>query len=708
MKNIFFFCFCALFAFTGCTDDEDEILGGGDSNINLLPSPRPNDVINERLFEVINLDYPGLEKVKEHYEAKNYYYAAHELLKYYRNRSDINNPNVNLINPTISTFDQNVADQALEHRFYVRNFKEKEENGKEIYYSFDKDKKIDWSYIPTEITDQEFKSQLHRHQWMLPQAKAYRVNRNEKYIQSWMEVYSDWLKAFPCPKGTVSKDAVQWYGLQPAERVLSQIDIMPYFIQSVNFTPEWLSTFLTTFADEVECIRGNYFADGSNIYVTQVQAITSAGILMPEFKNATVWLNEGTQKITEQINDQFLEDGVQNELDPSYHIGVVAGFYNIYQIAQLNNKLSLFPSDYIEKLRKAARFVMDIIYPDYTIENFNDTRSASFTKNVILRNLKQYAEMFPDDQEMKWIATEGKQGKTPAELVQKYDASGYYMLRSAWGKNSMMMILKNNNNVANKWHCQPDNGTFGLYRNGRNFFPDAGVYSYGGTSESNADRNAFLATKNHNTMTALSATIANGFMKGEYLNPTVQGNAQLLVTQNQSYATLTHRRAVFFVDKEFFVLVDEGYGDGNKDKINLNFHLCTSEANETVYDDLSSSYQYGAHTTFADNNNMLIRTFAETSLDFNKSNSVSDVSNKLGEKNATRKGYQYTIRKPQNGAARFITIIYPFGATSELDKLTMDAKFTDNASEDAGTFHANGAAIEVTINGKKYDLSYTL
>lgn len=708
MKNIFFICFCALFAFAGCTDDDEELLAGGNGDINLLPNPQPNDVINEKLFDVINLDYPGLEKVKEYYEADNYYYAAHELLKYYRNRSNITNPNINLINPTITAFDQNVADQALEHRFYVRNFKEKEENGKEVYYSFLKDKKIDWGFIPTEITDQEFKSQVHRHQWMLPQAKAYRVNKNEKYIQSWMEVYKDWLKTFPCPEGVVSKDAVQWYGLQPAERVLSQINILPYFIQSTNFTPEWLSAFLTSFAEQVECIRGNYFTDGSNIYVTQVQAVTTSAILMPEFKNATAWQNEGIQKITEQVNNQFLADGVQNELDPSYHIGVVSDFYNIYQIAGLNGKLNLFPSDYIEKLRKAARFVMDIIYPDYTIDNFNDTRSVSYTKNVILKNLKQYMEMFPEDQEIKWMATEGKQGTSPVELNQTYAASGYYMLRSAWGKSSTMMILKNNYNINNKWHCQPDNGTFGVYRNGRNFFPDAGVYSYGGTSESNADRNTFLATKNHNTLTVLGATLANGFMNGEFLKQETQGNTQLLVTQNKSKADCTHRRAVFFVNKEFFVLVDEGYGDGNKDKINLNFHLCTNETNETVYDDLSASYQYGAHTTFADNNNMLIRTFAETTQDFSKTNISTDVSNKLGERNATRKGYQYTIRKPQNGAARFITVIYPFGAVSQLDNLTMSAGFTDNTTEDAGTFHANGAAVEVTINGKRYELSYTL
>ena len=50
MKNIFFICICALFAFTGCTDDDDELLANGDTNINLLPNPQPNGVINEKLF----------------------------------------------------------------------------------------------------------------------------------------------------------------------------------------------------------------------------------------------------------------------------------------------------------------------------------------------------------------------------------------------------------------------------------------------------------------------------------------------------------------------------------------------------------------------------------------------------------------------------------------------------------------------------------
>ena len=176
---------------------------------------------------------------------------------------------------------------------------------------------------------------------------------------------------------------------------------------------------------------------------------------MPEFKNAEQWTNEGLQKVGVQLDEQFNNDGVQFELDLSYHIGAVSDFRSIYLLTQANDKMSLLPGNFTDKLKAATEVVMNTIYPDYSLDNFNDTRSASYTKNVLLRNLRQYSEMFPDDAEMKWMSTEGKQGTTPAGLTQIYDASGYYMLRSGWGKSSTMMILKNNNNPDNKWHCQP-------------------------------------------------------------------------------------------------------------------------------------------------------------------------------------------------------------------------------------------------------------
>ena len=62
-----------LLAFAGCSDNEEEILTGGNIDIDMLPPNQPNDVIDEKLFAVINLDYPGLEKAKEFYKAEEYH-----------------------------------------------------------------------------------------------------------------------------------------------------------------------------------------------------------------------------------------------------------------------------------------------------------------------------------------------------------------------------------------------------------------------------------------------------------------------------------------------------------------------------------------------------------------------------------------------------------------------------------------------------------
>lgn len=343
MKNIFFICMFATVAFTGCVDDDDDLLTGEVSpGVEILPENKPNEVVDSKLFEIINLDYPGLEKVKKFYENGEYYYAANELLEYYRTRVDVNNPNVNLINPTISEKDQRIADQALEHRFYVKGFAESvdEVTKLETYYSFydASAKKIDWNANEDkQKKEQEFRYQLHRHQWMLPQAKAYRISKDEKYIQSWIEAYGSWIETFPYTPGTIFPPAggsendvdYQWKGLQVAERVLSQVDIMPYFIHSTNFTPEWLSTFLVAFEKEVECIRLNYYQSG-NILISQYQAVATAGMLMPEFKNASTWATEGTQGLNESLDTQFNDDGVEYELDFSYHTAAISDFREIY------------------------------------------------------------------------------------------------------------------------------------------------------------------------------------------------------------------------------------------------------------------------------------------------------------------------------------------------------------------------------------------
>lgn len=529
---------------------------------------------------------------------------------------------------------------------------------------------------------------MHRHQWMIPQAKVYRTTLDEKYVKSWIEVYTDWLKQNPRPETMSGEEPVSWGALQVAERVTSQIKLMSYYMNSSNFTPEWLSTFLVNFADQVEHIQRNWYSGGNNILISQAHAVTVAAILFPEFKNATQWLNTGTEVLGREIEPQFLPDGMQYELDLSYHIGEIATFNSAMAIAQANNKSDRFPATYIESLRNATEVVRNMMYPNYSVPGFNDTRPVSYTKNVLTRNLKMYAEMFPDNEAMKWVAYEGKQGTEPTELIQKFPDAGYYILRNGWKQSSTMLI--HSNNTSAHWHSHPDNGTFELYHNGRNFFPDSGVYTYGGDDEADKNREWFRSTKVHNTMTLDKKTLTT--TEGKYLKLSTENNIDILVTENQGYSNLKHRRAIFYVNKKFFVIVDEGIGNATG-TINLNFNLCEGKEDEVVLD----LDKQGAHTAFSDNNNMLIRSFGNTEL---TSKAFEGKVSYEVDKYTPRKAYSVDMEKSAEQTARYITVLLPINGTT--DTTTISASFTDSG------YHEDGASVVVDINGTKYDLKYTL
>lgn len=723
-------CLIAAMALTACTEDDETLKGSGVIEGTIMPTEKPNDVITEGIFEKLNLDYPGLEKVKAYHEAGQDYYACYELLQYYRNRSNVINPSIDLINTSYSAAEKAMADQALLHQFYVRGFSadlgadKKQGTSDDTFYKFEKKDEngqtvIDWDLQVEGVTSAEFKYQRHRWQWMEPQAKTYRVTKNEDYIKNWIETYQSWMDTYPCPNvkfddNETNKDSnYQWKGLQTAERLLSQLNVMQYYLQSTNFTPEWLSTFLISIADHVEMIRKNYYqTPGDNIRLSQIQAVFTAGVLMPEFKNATEWANEASTILDTEIGSQFLEDGVHADLDPSYHIGSVSNCLSLYYLLSLNDKTDLLPASFISKLKNATNFLKDIIYPNYTIDNYNDTRSDRLGKSIQIKNFKKYSEIYPDDEEMKYMAYERAKGTVPSYTTKAYSAAGYYMLRSGWTENSTMMVLKNNYNPEAKWHCQPDNQTFSLYRNGRIFFPDAGCHGY----EGDPLRKDFAAAVNHNTLTALSKDPDATHRKGEFLTMYTEKmssvNVDVLSTQFEMKEGLTHRRTVFFVNKAFFVIADEAFGDGNKDKVNLNFHMITTDECPTVADADADKKTAGLHTTFTDGNNMVLRSFyaegsttgaLEGKIDNKETEVWNNTADAISKASGKRLGMKFNVRKPINGASRLITIIKPIDGAYDAN-MELDAKFTDNTEETRNTFHADGVTLQVTVDGKTYNL----
>lgn len=708
MKNTFLICLFALFAFSGCTDDEEDFSTGGNISPELTPENKENAVLNASVFEQLNLDYPGLERVKQYYEAGENYLAASALLEYYRTRTNVTNPNLSLVDVTYSAADLSKADYALEYRFYVNG--QLEDATIEKPYSVGKAGAINWANKP-KGTSAEYQKQLHRHQWFIPEAKVYRATRDEKYVNSWIEVYSDWIAQNPKPEAGPT-DEGPWWQLQVAARILDQVQLLDYFKISANFTPEWLTTFLTAFMEHVNFLAAYPYQASGNILITQGSALATAGILLPELKNAETWKNKGLEILNAETK-QFLADGWHKEFSLHYHIGAIADFCDVMKLANANNQ----SVDFKESLRKAAEVVMHFTYPNYFLAGissgnfatmdqivpmFNDSwnRSRNTLKNS---NFKIYAEMFPDSEELKYMYTAGNggtaQGKVLGNEMKLFENAGFYILRNGWEPSSTVMILSNNkfNDVSNSLksssHNQPDNGTFELYINRRNFFPDSGVYTYDSDDDTDVQNNRywFRGIDKHNTLSLDNQNIKNA--DGVLLKAETKNNIETLVFENQGYTDMKHRRAIFYVNKSFFVLVDEGIGEA-EGSANLSFNLCRY-AKDVEYD----TDKLGAHTVFGDGNEIVVRTFPTDDFTFEGFTGRVAYDSKPATGYDERKSYRIKKQKAAGETARFITVILPCGNTSSQ---TIDAVFTDEG------YNANGASVKVTINGNSYNLSYTL
>ena len=641
--------------------------------------------LKTEVFSLLNLDYPGLEKVKTlHNEGKDAD-AAKALLDYYRARTDVKTPDVNLKNIKISKTEQQWADDALQHTFFVH---------KGYQPSFNYGEDIDWRYWP--VKDNELRWQLHRHKWFTPMGKAYRVSGDEKYAEEWAKQYIDWIKKNPLVKidkseyemaddklkGDAENVRFAWRPLEVSNRLQDQTSQFQLFLPSPSFTPEFLTEFLVNYHKHAVHILGNY-SDQGNHLLFEAQRMIYAGAFFPEFKDAQTWRKSGIDILNREINVQVYPDGGQFELDPHYHLAAINIFCKALRIADMNGFRGEFPQSYLDTVENMIVFYMNVSFPDYTNPCFSDAKLT--TKREMIKNYKDWHKLFPENKAILYFATEGKKGELPAYLSKGFLKSGFFVFRNSWGTDAAQMVVKAG--PKGFWHCQPDNGTFELWFNGKKLFADSGSYVYAGKGEVMEWRNWFRQTRVHNTLTLNDKNLETTESVTKLWQP--EGDVQVLVTENPGYKNLKHRRSVFFVDNAYFVIVDEAAGDA-KGVVNLHFQMPKGKV-------ANSREDMTFVTQFENGSNMKLQCFGPDGMTMKKEEGWLSTAYR---KKVKRMNVSFNVRKDGEDAVRYITIIYP--VKDSADAPEMSAKFKNKK------FDENGLEIEVKVGGKKRTLKYTL
>lgn len=580
------------------------------------------------LLSRIDLDLPKLKEIT--ICTDNDTLIGYKLLEYYRSRTSIKHPiernlRSKALGKTASEKDIEIANDALNHVFV----------GQSSYPRFFCGKDIKWDYQP--VADKEWVWQLNRMPSWNSMGRVYWHTGDERYVEEWGEQLCDWVRKNPNDEN----HEYAWRSIEAGIRGYSWIELYQRFIDSPSFTPQILVTFLNSLYDHASYLMTKY-SSLSNWALMEAEGLATIGIMFPEFKDAEKWKSEAIRRLNNEINLQVYPDGHQRELAIGYHIGSIDWFLRTYELAKMNGIKNVFPPSYIRTIEKMCEIPLKIGHPDGRNAQFGDAFTGM--PGQYKERFKKWANLFQRD-DFLYLGTDGKKGVAPDSTAFCLPYSGLYSMRSEWNKNAIFLVLKCGPDGG--WHCHPDNGTFELSAGGRILMPDAGCYIYSGDPENRA---WFRQTKVHQTLT-LNDENLNYKPKLIYWN--ASDSLDILVIENKSYENLIHRRAVFFVNKRYFVIVDEAVGSALGD-VALHFQLAPGNS-------LMNKEDFSFRSDFNEGWNVFVRTNTQEGLEFVEEEGQVSFEYTIKE---PRRAFAYQItKKDPNKHIHFLTLVIPYNST---------------------------------------------
>ena len=516
------------------------------ADLKLTSTPSPG-ISDAELFGMLNLGYPGLEKVTAALGAGNLVLGKQELADYFRHRQkpvwkfDAHaRPKHDSRPEGVNTVD---ADRFLKHEMYSQSH----------WQQFGD--QIDWNLNP--IDYKEWPWQLNRHHAWVILGRAYWDTGEEKYAKEFVAQMSDWVTRCHVPVMSSGNSTYTWRTIETGIRSGQTLpEAYSRFITSPSFTGDAIILMVKSFAEHARHLMK--WPSTANWLTMEANGLMTTGVLFPEFKESAEWRKTATDRLYAELDKQVYPDGAQIELSTGYHQASLDNFLMAYQIAKLNGVP--MPADYVAKLGKMWEYNLKASMPDGTLPGLNDAGRIN-----IRITLERAFKYFPDRKDFEWVATGGKEGQKPSFDSVALPFSGHLIMRTGWEPNDLYLLF--DAGPFGYGHQHEDALSIMLYAYGKYLVVDPGSYPY----DSSQWRKYVLSTRAHNTIMVdgqeqhrrglpnradyvLSKPLPNKWASSEDFDYAVG-------TYDDGYGPdnavkVTHTRHVFFVKPEYWVIVD--------------------------------------------------------------------------------------------------------------------------------------------------------
>jgi len=586
---------------------------------------------SQDILSKLDLSKPGLEQAHQAKLSGDRTAALAELLKFYRGRYPLAAPS-----PKADPSRYTTANRVVDHIFQWGP-----------YEAADYGQEIDWEWDPR--GDIEWVAAVYRFYWARPLADAYRATRDEKYVRAFVELTTDWIAKHSLEKRDrrhpvyTSWRGFPWLDIQTGIRADVICKAFPVLVHGESFTPEFLGVLLASLYDHQVKTEKLPMGVIHNKAIFEQRGFINVAYTFPEFAESRRWMELALERTRENFLAQTTSDGVQREWSFGYNMGVLRDAVDIMR--RMDASGVPIPEDYRDRVRKMYDYVFAIATPELAGPMFGDaSRSATASKHrtrlSLYSTLVEATELLDDPK----YAARAKLAveDLPEQTSWSFPEAGMYVLRDRWGPEQIYFALHCSPKGISS-HDQADNGTFELCAYGQWLMPDTGFYTYGHDPEG---RRWHRQTSVHQTLTldGKQSTIA-----GKHLlwKSTAQGD--VVCVENASYEGLNHRRTIWFVDRAFFVLLDEAIGDASG-TLDLHFQFAPGDV------DMDTAKHRAV--TRLPSANVLVWSDANAPIAMEEEEGW--YAWKYGHRKP-RKAFRF--RHSRSAPTAFLTVLYPFRGT---------------------------------------------
>lgn len=344
--------------------------------------------------------------------------------------------------------------------------------------------------------DPEWNFMFNRMDWLDYLCLAGILTKDKKYFSKVKECIFAWINQHPTIKKQNSTRT-----LDTGIRLVNWLNSIIYLSWIHLLTDDELETIASSMEKQILYLKDNYLpkyklSNWGSIQVCGMLCVLP--YICEDLKNNKLY-NWATRELKEQLKLQVLDDGMNWEQSPMYHVELLLALQHLAFLNSNATKLDILPV-----IKKMSHALQLIVTPERLLPNYGDSDQVSpsdilANSAYILKDseLNYFGEFSYENILFVGIQLSQYQNiskSMPNKLNYIGSSSGNFALRSSWAKNSNYLFF--NNGSMGSGHAHADNLHISIYGQGDPIFVDSGRYTY---REDHPTRVLLKSMKAHNT-----------------------------------------------------------------------------------------------------------------------------------------------------------------------------------------------------------------